>query len=49
MGGSSSSNNISPMDLLNIRRVAFHAQETTSSVDATLIDLLTQKILERLV
>jgi acyl-CoA reductase-like NAD-dependent aldehyde dehydrogenase len=49
VGGSSSSNNISPMDLLNIRRVAFHAQETTSSVDATLIDLLTQKILERLV
>ena len=49
VGGSSSSNNISPLDLINIRRVAFHAEETTSSVDATLIDLLTQKILERLV
>ena len=49
VGGSSSSNNISPMDLINIRRVAWDAGNTpqpTHSED--LIELLTQKILERL-
>jgi hypothetical protein len=49
VGGSSSSNNISPMDLLNIRRVAFHAEEIPHHTpNEDLIELLTQKILERL-
>jgi acyl-CoA reductase-like NAD-dependent aldehyde dehydrogenase len=51
VGGSSSSNNISPMDLINIRRVAWDAgekQESQCQVDADLVELLTRKILERL-
>ena len=49
VGGSSSSNNISPMDLINIRRVAWEQEEKPSvSVDETLVDLLAAKILERL-
>ena len=49
VGGSSSSNNISPMDLLNIRRVAFHGEEMPHHTpNEDLIELLTQKILERL-
>ena len=49
VGGSSSSNNISPMDLINIRRVAWQREEKPSvSVDETLVDLLAAKILERL-
>jgi acyl-CoA reductase-like NAD-dependent aldehyde dehydrogenase len=50
VGGSSSSNNISPMDLINIRNVAWDTekQPQKNTVDATLIDLLTAKILERL-
>jgi len=49
VGGSSSSNNISPLDLINIRRVAWDAGSApTVSVDETLVELLTQKILERL-
>ncbi len=49
VGGSSSSNNISPMDLINIRRVAWQQEEKpTVSVDETLVDLLAAKILERL-
>ena len=51
VGGSSSSNNISPMDLINIRRVAWDAEENPkqeSGVDEKLIELLTQKILQRL-
>jgi len=49
VGGSSSSNNISPMDLINIRRVAWGTtQETQKPVDDNLIELLTAKILERL-
>ena len=51
VGGSSSSNNISPLDLINIRRVAWD-QETGSApqvrVDEELVELLTTKILERL-
>jgi acetaldehyde dehydrogenase (acetylating) len=50
VGGSSSSNNISPMDLINIRRVAWdtgkHPQP--KAVDADLLEMLTAKILERL-
>ena len=52
VGGSSSSNNISPMDLINIRRVAWDQgekiQPAAVSVDADLVELLTAKILERL-
>ena len=50
VGGSSSSNNISPLDLINIRRVAWDQgqQSPCTSVDRDLVELLTQKILERL-
>ena len=51
VGGSSSSNNISPMDLINIRRVAWDSgREVTKApaVDDTLVEILTAKILERL-
>ena len=50
VGGSSTSNNVSPMDLINLRMVAWdmEKQPTKTTVDGTLIDLLTAKILERL-
>ena len=51
VGGSSSSNNISPMDLINIRRVAWDIGEKAENkpcVDSDLVELLTAKILERL-
>ena len=51
VGGSSSSNNISPLDLINIRRVAWDQQEKTSAtggINPDLVELLTAKILERL-
>ena len=51
VGGSSSSNNISPLDLINIRRVAWGNGEHTPSApaaDDALVELLTAKILERL-
>ena len=50
VGGSSSSNNISPMDLINIRRVAWGKETvvTPPQVDNALVELLTAKILERL-
>ena len=49
VGGSSSSNNISPLDLINIRRVAWDTQrEQPPKADSDLVELLTQKILERL-
>ena len=49
VGGSSSSNNISPLDLINIRRVAWGSEGKKSS-DPTddLVEMLTKKILERL-
>ncbi len=47
VGGSSSSNNISPMDLINIRRVAWDTEEAPKAND-TLVEILTAKILERL-
>ena len=50
VGGSSSSNNISPMDLVNIRRVAWDAGRAPKvTLNEDLVELLTQKILERLV
>ncbi len=51
VGGSSSSNNISPLDLINIRRVAWDQSAPRSeapTVDASLVEMLTAKILERL-
>ena len=51
VGGSSSSNNISPLDLINIRRVAWGKDTPKTQqpkVDAALVELLTAKILERL-
>ena len=53
VGGSSSSNNISPLDLINIRRVAWDTgkepvKEKPAGVNAALVEILTQKILEQL-
>ena len=50
VGGSSSSNNISPMDLINIRRVAWDSGEAPvrPKADDDLVELLTRRILERL-
>ena len=50
VGGSSSSNNIGPLDLVNIRRVAWGTENQASCgvVDPDLVELLAQKILERL-
>ena len=51
VGGSSSSNNISPMDLINIRRVAWdngQMPKQGTPVDESLVEILTAKILERL-
>ena len=49
VGGSSSSNNISPMDLINIRRVAWGTEEVKKpAVDTDLVEILAAKILERL-
>ena len=51
VGGSSSSNNISPMDLVNIRRVAWdNAQQKQAAppVEDALVEILTAKILEKL-
>ena len=53
VGGSSSSNNISPLDLINIRRVAWDTgkkpeRETPAGVNTALVEMLTQKILEQL-
>ena len=47
VGGSSSSNNISPRDLGNIRRVAWGSREEVRA-DPALVELLTRKIMERL-
>ena len=53
VGGSSSSNNISPLDLINIRRVAWDTgkkpeKEKPAGVNTALVEMLTQKILEQL-
>ena len=50
VGGSSSSNNISPMDLINIRRVAWNLEQPNRKpeVDPDLVARLTAQILERL-
>ncbi len=50
VGGSSSSNNISPMDLINIRRVAWDKERkcAKATVDESLLEMLAAKIMERL-
>lgn len=51
VGGSSSSNNIGPLDLINIRRVAWGSESTANEIttfDASLIDALTEEILKKL-
>ena len=51
VGGSASSNNISPLDLINIRRIAWGTEEKTqekSKYDSALVELLAEKILQRL-
>jgi len=49
VGGSSSSNNISPLDLINIRRVAWGMGERKeTAVNADLVELLARKIMQRL-
>ena len=50
VGGSSSSNNISPLDLINIRRVAFDSKQekTATPTDDSLVEMITAKILEKL-
>ena len=51
VGGSSSSNNISPLDLINIRRVAWDqtkTEEKHACVDQDLVELIAAKIMERL-
>lgn len=48
VGGSSSSNNIGPLDLINIRRVAWDTQSGDITPDSALIEALTQEILKKL-
>ena len=52
VGGSSSSNNIGPLDLINLRRVAWGTEEGETpplpQADAALVETLTQEILRRL-
>jgi len=50
VGGSSSSNNISPMDLINIRRVAWGTESVSQPQcpQGDLVEIITAKILERL-
>ena len=50
VGGSSSSNNIGPLDLINLRRVAWGTSEEVSGPepDKALVESLTQEILRRL-
>ena len=51
VGGSSTSNNISPLDLINVRRVAWDSGDQPAAkahYDESLVEILTAKILERL-
>ena len=51
MGGSSSSNNISPLDLVNIRRIAWDLEREEKpkiAVNEELVEMLTRKIMEKL-
>ena len=50
VGGSSSSNNISPLDLINIRRVAWNTgmPQAAPPVNDDLVELIARKIMEKL-
>ena len=50
VGGSASSNNISPLDLINIRRVAWGTEKSTPRLTANedLVELLAQRIMKQL-
>ena len=51
VGGSSTSNNISPMDLINVRRIAWGMEDAPQqkvNVNEDLVEMLTRKIMERL-
>ena len=58
VGGSSSSNNIGPLDLINIRRIAWgvrdrtpaggHTKTAEPAVSGELLDLLTERVLKKL-
>ena len=49
VGGSSTSNNVSPMDLINIRRVAWDSAKTQEArVEEDLVQAIAAKIMERL-
>ena len=51
VGGSSSSNNISPLDLINIRRVAWDKEKSLRRevcVDTVLVEAVAKRILEKL-
>ncbi len=48
VGGSSSSNNISPLDLINIRRVAWGSAHGNEPPADDLVERITRQILERL-
>ena len=51
VGGSSSSNNISPMDLINIRRVAWGTEEKQPQIKeetGDLVEQITRRILQQL-
>ena len=47
VGGSATSNNVSPMDLINVRMVAWDTGKQTEE-NSDLVELITAKILERL-
>ena len=50
VGGSSTSNNISPLDLINLRRVAWDTETAyhhRTTVNSDLVELLAEKILQR--
>ncbi len=50
VGGSSSSNNISPLDLINLRRVAWDTEQKVekATLDDSLLEMIAAKLLERL-
>ena len=51
VGGSSTSNNISPLDLINIRRIAWNMEREEKpkiAVNEELVEMLTRKIMEKL-
>ena len=51
VGGSATSNNISPLDLINVRRVAWGTKEPSQpkpQFDSELVELLAAKILEQI-